>query len=216
MREKFICTHFVTSCIAKSAVKPIFSPLPHPTFFTPKSPFSRFSPFRTRFRAIFRGIALVFCPAKPTFFSSFLILGPTSDDFARDLTLYYRHTSLFAQREGFFISCFPHSSRPAPPSSPDLLPFRSSSPTLFPPPPLSFSFLPTFPSPSPITARTRALSRTTRVRVHTHTPTRQEVFVYCLHRFTHLPQSTVHQRVRGEAKREKAFTKYTTASQSEH
>ena len=151
---------------------------------------------------------------KPTFFSSFLILGPTSDDFARDLTLYYRHTSLFAQREGFFISCFPHSSRPAPPSSPDLLPFRSSSPTLFTPPPLSFSFLPTFPSPSPINERTRAPSRTTRVRVRPHTPTRQEVFVYCLHRFTHPSQSTVHQRVRGEEKREKAFTKHTTISKS--
>ena len=209
MREKFICTHFVTLCIAKSAVKPIFSPLPHPTFFTPKSPFSRFSPFRTRFRAIFRGIALVFCPAKPTFFSSFLILGPTSDDFARDLTLYYRHTSLFAQREGFFISCFPHSSRPAPPSSPDLLPFRSSSPTLFTPPPLSFSFLPTFPSPSPITARTRA-------RVRTHLPARQEVFVYCLHRFTHPSQPAVHQCVRGEGKQEKTFTKNSITSQSRH
>ena len=44
---------------------------------------------------------------KPTFFSSFLVLGPTSGTSSRDLTLYYRHTSLFAQREGFFISCFP-------------------------------------------------------------------------------------------------------------
>ena len=151
---------------------------------------------------------------KPTFFSSFLVLEPTSDDFARDLTLYYRHTSLFAQREGFFISCFPHSSRPAPPSSPDLLPFRSSSPTLFTPPPLSFSFLPTFPSPSPITAQSRAPSRTTRVRVHPHLPARQEIFVYCLHLFTHLPQSTVHQYIRCEGKQEKAFTKHTTISKS--
>ena len=153
---------------------------------------------------------------KPTFFSSFLILGPTSDDFARDLTLYYRHTSLFAQREGFFISCFPHSSRPAPPSSPDLLPFRSSSPTLFTPPPLSFSFLPTFPSPSPINARTRALTRSTRVRVRLHPPTRQEVFVYCIHLFTHPSQSTGHQCIRCEGKQEKAFTIYTTTSQSRH
>ena len=153
---------------------------------------------------------------KPTFFSSFLVLEPTSDDFARDLTLYYRHTSLFAQREGFFISCFPHSSRPAPPSSPDLLPFRSSSPTPFTPPPPSFSFLPTFPSPSPITARTRALSRTTRVRVRPHVPTRQEVFFYCLHLFTQSPQSAVHQHIRCEEKQEKAFTKCTTSSQSTH
>ncbi len=80
-------------------------------------------------------------------------------------------------------------------------------PTLHLPPPLSFSFLPTFPSSSPINARARAPSRTTRVRVRSHLLARQEVFVYCLHRFTNSSQSTVHQRVRGEAKQEKAFTK---------
>ena len=37
------------------------------------------------------------------------ILPHTSGTSSRDLTLYYRHTSLFAQREGFFISCFPFS-----------------------------------------------------------------------------------------------------------
>ena len=83
-------------------------------------------------------------------------------------------------------------------------------------PPLSFSFLPTFPSPSPINARTRAPSRTTRVRVRLHIPTRQEVFVYCLHRFTYLPQSAVHQHIRCEEKREKAFTKNSITSQSTH
>ena len=87
-------------------------------------------------------------------------------------------------------------------------------PTLFTTPPLSFSFLPTFPSPSPINARTRAPSRNTRVR--SHLPARQEVFVYCLHRFTHPSQSTVHQCVRGEGEREKAFTKFTITSQSMH
>ena len=89
-------------------------------------------------------------------------------------------------------------------------------PTLHLPPPLSFSFLPTFPFPSPINARSRAPSRITRVHVRPHTPTRQEVFVYCLHRFTHPSQSTVHQRVRGEGKQEKTFTKHTTNSQSIH
>ena len=82
------------------------------------------------------------------------------------------------------------------------------------PSPLSFSFLPTFPPLSPINARSRAPSRNTRVRVHPRTPIRQEVFFYCLHRFTHPSQSTVHQRVRGEEKREKAFTKHTTISKS--
>ena len=83
-----------------------------------------------------------------------------------------------------------------------------------PPSPTFFSFLPTFPSPSPINARSCAPSRTTHVRVRAHTPARQEVFVYCLHLFTHLPQSTVHQYIRCEEKQEKAFTKYTTISKS--
>ncbi|WP_347719742.1 hypothetical protein, partial [uncultured Alloprevotella sp.] len=42
--------------IAKSAVKPVFSPLPHPTFFTPKSPF----------------------------FALFSVSNPISGDFSRD------------------------------------------------------------------------------------------------------------------------------------
>ena len=74
-------------------------------------------------------------------------------------------------------------------------------------PPLSFSFLPTFPSSSPINARSCAPSRTTRVRVRLHIPTRQEVFVYCLHLFTHLPQSTVYQCVRCEEKTRKSLHK---------
>ena len=55
------------------------------------------------------------------------------------------------------------------------------SPSLFTPSPLSFSFLPTFPSPSPI-YRTNA--RTLAQYARTRTLARQEVFVYCLHRFT--------------------------------
>ena len=90
--------------------------------------------------------------------------------------------------------------------------FSFRAPSFFTPCPTFISR--SFPSLSPINARSRARSRTTRVRVHPHTPTRQEVFVYCLHRFTHPSQSTVHQRVRGEGKREKAFTKYTTISES--
>ena len=130
---------------------------------------------------------------------------------------YFLRTPFFTQRECFSDSCFPHSSRPASPSSPDLLPFRSSFPppsSL--PPPLSFSFLPTFPSSSPINARTRALSRITCVRVRPHTPTRQEVFIYCLHRFTHPSQSAVHQHIRCEGKQEKAFTKHSITSKSIH
>ena len=230
--------------IAKSAVKPIFSPLPHPTFFAPKSPFfplfpvlspfsgdfsrdrARFFPFyrlfplpfshfESNFRRFFDGTSLFSAP-NFNFSSLRPVLPHTSDTSSRDLTLYYRHTSLFAQREGFFISCFPFS--------PIFLTFifqqqsfRSSfTPPSSLPPPLFFSFLPTFPSPSPINARTRAPSCNTRVRVYPHIPTRQEVFVFSLHRFTHTSQSTVHQRVRCEGKREKAFTKNSITSQSTH
>ena len=258
--------------IAKSAVKPIFPPLPHPSFFARNLRFSRFSPFRTRFRAIFRGNALVFCPVKSTFFSSFLVLEPTSSDFSRerprffpfyrlfpfpfshfesnfrrffdgtslfsapnfnfsllfpvlphasgtsskDLTHYFLRTPLFAQREGFFLFRLHLHLFPTPPSSPDLLPFRPSYPLTFTPPPLSFSFLPTFPSSSPINARSRAPSRNTRVRVRPHVSARQEIFVYSLHLFTYPSQSTGHQCVRCEGKQEKAFTMCTTASQSRH
>ena len=205
--------------------------------------FSRLSSFWVRLRALFRWHALVFSRSTVYFLSHSPILNPNSDDFSMArhsfqprnslcpcFFLYFPtlrallreippiislRTPLFALREGFFISCFPHSSRPAPPSYFHCFPFR---PTTFPPssllPPLSFSFLPTFPSPSPINARSRAPSRTTRVRVHPHTPARQEVFVYCLHRFTHPSQSTVHQRVRGEEKQEKAFTQHSITSQS--
>ena len=151
---------------------------------------------------------------KSTFFSSSLVLEPTSGTSSRDLTLYFLRSPLFAQREGFSNSGFPF----LPPSSTLIARFIPIHPTTFSPsslpPPLSFSFLPIFPFPSPINTRTRAPSRTTRVRVRLHIPTRQEVFVYCLHRFTHLPQSAVHQHIRCEGKQEKAFTKHTTISKS--
>ena len=257
--------------IAKSAIKPIFSPLPHPSFFTPKSPFFPLFSVSNPISGDFSRDRARFLPCEAHFFSSFLVLEPTADVFSmahprffpfyrlflfpfshfesnfrrffdgtslfsapkltfsllfpvlphasgtssRDLTHYFLRTPFFTQRECFSDSCFPHSSRPAPPSSPDLLPFRPSfTPPSSLPPPISFSFLPTFPSPSPINARTRAPSRTTCVRVRLHIPTRQEVFVYCLHRFTHLPQSAVHQHIRREEKQEKTFIKNTTISKS--
>ena len=217
--------------IAKSGVKPIFPPLPHPTFSLQNLRFPRFSPFRTRFRAIFRGNALIFCPRNPLF-----LVFPR---FGADCRRFFEGTSLFQPR----TSIFPRSVLYSPTLrallreiSPFIFPalpflhcvkvfpirlfplFILCSTFLFPlisfPPlihptlhllPHFFSFLPTFPFPSPINARSRAPSRTTRVRVRLHIPTRQEVFVYCLHRFTHLPQSTVHQRVRGERKTRKSL-----------
>ena len=200
--------------IAKSSVKPIFSPLPRPTFFTPKSPFFALFPVLGPSSGDFSRARTRFLPCEAHFFSLFPVLGPFSGTSSRDLTLYFRHTSLFAQREGFFISCFPffilYPTFIFPLISfPPFIP-----PSLFTTPPLSLSFLPTFPSTSPINARTRAPSRNTRVRVRPHLLARQEVFFYCLHRFTHPSQSTVHQRVRCEGKREKAFTEHTTISKS--
>ena len=228
--------------IAKSVVKPIFSPLPHPTFFAPKSPFFPLFPFRTRFRAIFRGIVLVFSRSTVYFLSHSPILNPISSDFSMARHSFQPRTSIFPRFVQYFpilrtllreISpfifpalLFSHSVNTFPirvfpffilyPTF--LFPLISFRPSFTPPsslpPPLSFSFLPTFPTLSPINARTRTLSRNTRVR--SQLPARQEVFVYCLHRFTHHSQPAVHQRVRGEEKREKAFTKCTTASQSKH
>ena len=165
-----------------------------------------FSHFESKFRRFFDGTSLFSAP-KLTFSLLFPVLPHASGTSSRDLTLYFPRTPFFTQRECFSNSCFPHSSRPAPPLSPDLLPFRPSYPLTFTLPPLSFSFLPTFPSSSPINARSRAPSRTTRVRVRLHIPTRQEVFVYCLHRFTHLPQSAVHQHIRCEGKTRKSLHK---------
>ncbi len=189
---------------------------PTPPFSLPNLRFSRFSPFRTRFRAIFRGIALVFCPVKPTFFSSFLVLGPTSGDF-REISPFIFPALLFSHSVNTFpIRVFPSFIL----CSTFIFQRQSFCPTITPSsslhPPLSFSFLPTFPSSSPINTRTRTPSRTTRVRVHPHLLARQEVFVYCLHRFTHSSQSAVHQCVRCEGKREKAFTQHSITSQSTH
>ena len=156
-----------------------------------------FSHFESNFRRFFDGTSL-FSPPKLTFSLLHLVLPHASGTSSRDLTLYFPRTPLCAQRESFFISSFPFS----PIFLTFIFPLISfpphNHPTLFTPSPLSFSFLPTFPSPSAINERTCAHSRTTRVRVRLHIPTRQEVFVYWLHRFTHPSQSAVHQSVRGE------------------
>ena len=249
--------------MAKSGVKPIFSPPPHPSFFAPKSPFFPLFPVLSPFSGDFSRKRTRFLPCEAHFFlvfprfganfgrffegsSSFFpvlpsisftilpILNPNSDDFSRERHSFQPRNSLFPcfsryfpklrallreispiiflalpfshrvkafsfRAPSFFTPCTTFISRSTP--LPFLIPLPLRSP------PLSFSFLPTFPSPSPINARSRALSRTTRVRVRLHIPTRQEVFVYCLHRFTHLPQSTVHQHIRCEGKTRKSLHK---------
>ena len=68
--------------MAKSAVKPIFSSLPHPTFFAPKSPFFPLFPVLSPFSGDFSMARSRFLPCEAHFFSSFLVLGPTSGDFS--------------------------------------------------------------------------------------------------------------------------------------
>ena len=191
--------------IAKSAVKPIFSPLPHPSFFAPKSPFFPLFPVLNPISGDFSRDRPRFLPCEAHFFLVLPRLNPISSDFSRDRSsLFPSHSPFRIARPPFLFRLHLHL-RIYSPSAPH-------SPTLHLLPPLSFSFLPTFPFPSPINARSCAPSRTTRVRPHL--PARQEVFVYCLHLFTHPSQSAVHQRIRGEGKREKTFTKCTTTSQS--
>jgi len=124
----------------KPQTRPI-TPLPHPTFFAPKSPFfpifpvsnpipgdfsrdrTRFFPFyrlfsfpfshfESKFRRFFDGTSL-FSAQKLTFSLLFPVLPHASGASLRDLTHYFLRAPLFALRKGFFISCFPHSSRPA-------------------------------------------------------------------------------------------------------
>ena len=105
---------------------------------------------------------------KPTFSSSCLVLEPTSDDFSRDLTRYFPHTPLFAQREGFFISC----SLSLPSSSPSFsIDFLSA-----PQSPHPLRSLPQFPSLSsplfhlpPQLTHERAHSRAIRAYAYTRT-----------------------------------------------
>ena len=164
-----------------------------------------------RLRTIFRGHALVFSRSTVYFLSHSPILNPISGGFSMARHSFQPRTSISPRSVLYFpilrallqeispfiiatllfshsVKAFPIQFSLSPPSSTFLfsIDFISAPhpPPSSLPPPLSFSFLPTFPSPSPINARTRALSRNTRVRVRPHIPARQEVFVYNLHRFT--------------------------------
>ena len=75
------------------------------------SPFYRlfsfpFSHFETKSRR-FSDVTSLFSTPNFNFSSLRPVLPHTSDISSRDPTLYYRHTSLFAQREGFSDSGFP-------------------------------------------------------------------------------------------------------------
>ena len=86
-----------------------------------------FSYFKSNFPRFSDGTSL-FSPPKLTFSLLHLVLPHASGTSSRDLTLYYRHTSLFAQREGFFISCFPFSPSSSPSFSIDFLSALHSPP----------------------------------------------------------------------------------------
>ena len=116
---------FFSSFLVLEPTADVFS-MAHPRFF----PFYRlfpfpFSHFETKSRR-FSDVTSLFSTPNFNFSSLRPVLPHTSDISSRDPTLYYRHTSLFAQREVFFISCFPHSSRPAPHSYFHCFPFRPS------------------------------------------------------------------------------------------
>ena len=216
MREKFICAHFATSWHCKIGSKAHFFVSPPPllfrpiisvfstfprsksvfgrffeethSFFAPRSPlFSRLASFWVRLRAIFREIFPTFPSALPFLHSV------KAFSFRASLSLpssspSFSNNSLSAPHSPHLLHSLPH--------------FLSHSSPLF--------HLP------PQLTHERTLARNTRVRVRLHPSTRQEVFVYCIHLFTHPSQSTGHQCIRCEGKQEKAFTIYTTTSQSRH
>ena len=83
--------------VAKSAVKPIFSPLPHPSFFTPKSPlFPAFPRFKSVFGRFSRDRAR-FLPCEAHFFLVFPRFGSV---FGR-----------FFEESNSFFPCEAHFSR---------------------------------------------------------------------------------------------------------
>ena len=93
--------------IAKSAVKPIFSPLPHPTFFAPKSPFFPLFPVSNPISGDFSRNRARFLPCEAHFFSSFLVLTLNSGDFSRNISRFYL-------RLPHFQFMLPHPSPPSP------------------------------------------------------------------------------------------------------
>ena len=142
-----------------------------------------------------------FTAPPPLLFRSKISVFPTFPRFRLNFRRFFEECARFKPDFGrFFEEYFAFLPPPtafsihAPPSSSLLPHFLSHS-------------SPLFHLPPQVNARTRAPSRITCVRVHPPLPARQEVFVYCLHRFTHSSQSAVHQCVRCEGKREKAFTK---------
>ena len=92
--------------IAKSGVKPIFSPLPHPSFFAPKSPFFPLFPVLDSISGTFSRNRPLFLPCEAHFFSSFLVLGPTSGTFSMARPRFFPFYRLFPFPFSHFESKF--------------------------------------------------------------------------------------------------------------
>ena len=178
--------------IAKSAVKPIFSPLPHPTFFAPKSPFFPLFPVSNPIPGDFSRNRARFLPCEAHFFLVLPRFGAYFRRFFDGTSLFSapnfnfpRFRALLQENSPFIIATllFSHSVNAFPirffpffilyPTF--LFPLISFPPFIPPPssllPPLSFSFLPTFPSSSPITherAHPRALRAYAYTRTYSH------------------------------------------------
>ena len=160
--------------IAKSAVKPIFSPLPHPTFFAPKSPFFALFSVSNPISGDFSRKRSRFCPVKSTFFSSCLVLDQTSDDFSRNRSRFFPFYRLFPLPFSHFESNFRRF-------------FEGAS--LFSAPKLTFSLL------FPVLPHTSGTSSRDLTHYFPHTPFLHSVNAFpiraslILHALPHLPIS---------------------------
>ena len=123
-----------------------------------------FSHFESKLRR-FCDVTSLFSAPNFNFSSLRPVFPHASGTSSRDPTHYFLRTPLFALREDFSDSCFPHSSHPAPPLSPDLLPLPSPLPTFFFFPP---HFSTSLPNKRKI-ARTIAQYARTRTPAHTYT-----------------------------------------------
>ena len=124
-------------------------------------------------------------------FPCFSLYFPTLRALLREISpIIFSALLLFSQRECFSYSCFPHSSRPAPPSSPDLRPLRPSFTPPFTSFPTFFLIPPHFSISLPnkrTIARTLAQYARTRTPAHTHTSGGFRFFPSPLH-----PPSAIH------------------------
>ena len=216
MRENFICTDFATSSHCKIGSKAHFFAAPPPHLFRSKiSVFPAF-PVSNPISGDFSRKRARFLPCEVHLFLLFPVSNPISSDFSRDRSsLFPSHSPFRIARPPFLFRLHLHLF-PTPPSSPDLLPFRPSSPLTFAPPPLSLTFLPTFPSSSPINARSRAPSRTTHVRVRSRTRPPIRRFSFIAFTASPAPRNPLCNNALGVKENKKKPSQNTQSSQNQY